>query len=241
MKVFCLDTETTAWMRTWRVVQYAIVSDGYEWERLVKPPTRISPATIKVHRITPAMVKNEPKFTDTLWYHELIRRIHEGEYLIAHHARFDVSILANEWVSVPRYICSCKVARKILKPEWVPRFGLQFLKEYLDLERLYAKQKLTGYAHSALYDTKVLYWLYMYLYSKIEILYPNKDPHEVMREITYDYKPLTRLSFGKYKWMSLTAISQKDKWYLIWLYNSEKKNSVPRQSLLRGIEECLNW
>lgn len=236
MKVFCLDTETTAGMRTGRVVQYAIVSDDYEWERLVKPPTRISPATIKVHRITPAMVKDKPKFNDTQWYPELIQRLEAWEYLIAHHARFDMNILANEWVQVPNYICSCKVARAILKQDWVPRFGLQFLKDYLGLEEKYATEELEGYAHSALYDTKVLYRLYKYLYSKIEILYPNRDPHEVMREITYDFKPLTRLSFGKYKWKTIKSIWEIDKSYLLRLYCSEKKNSIPRQALLKWIE-----
>jgi len=238
VKVFCLDTETSAGMRDGKVMQLAIVDEEYRGEWLVNPKSYIQPGCIAVHKITPEMVADKPEFTQSEWYSELMKRMDNGEYLIAHHAPFDITILANEWVHIENYICSCKVARKILKDDWVPKFGLQFLKEYLRLEELNADDTLTWYAHSALYDTVVLYWLYKYLYEKILEKYPWENPHKVMYDITHDIAPTTRLTFWKYKWQSLKKIAETDIWYLKWLYKSEMQNPAPKRkkSLILWLE-----
>lgn len=221
MKIFCLDTETSAWTRDGKVVQIAIVDDKYRQEWLINPESYIHPWCIAIHKITPSMVADKPNFRSSEAYEELMMRLMNDEVLVAHHAPFDISILCNEWVYIEKYICTCKVARKILRKDWVPRFWLQFLKEYLNLEARNCSDTLTWYAHSALYDTVVLYWLYKYLYEKIQIAHPLRDPNEVMYEITQTSQPVRTLWFWKYKWKSLKLISQIDIWYLRWLYESE--------------------
>jgi len=237
MKVFCLDTETSAWSRDGRVVQIAIVDDSFRQEWLINPESHIQPWCIAVHRITPEMVQDKPNFKSSHASRELKKRLDDDQVLIAHHAPFDTAILANEWVDIRRYICTCKVARKILKKDGVPKFGLQFLKEYLDLEWVNSDDILTWYAHSALYDTVVLYWLYKYLYKKIEDLYPWQDPHEVMYSITHDVIPVRFFRFWKYKWRSLIDVSNIDAWYLRWLYDSEMQlpPAKRKQALIAGL------
>ena len=242
MKVFCLDTETSAGQRDGRVVQFAIVDDSYRWEWLVNPQSYIQPGCIAVHKITPDMVRDKPVFFESEWYDELRNRLNNGEVMIAHHAPFDIAILCNEWVYINKYIDTCKVARKILKADWVPRFGLQFLKDYLDLPWKNPWDTLTGYAHSALYDTIVLYWLYKYLYQKIQTLYPSEDPNQVMLEITMDVQKITRFRFWKYRWKTVSDIAKKDIWYLRWLYESEMKNPAPKRkkSLINALSEFVS-
>ena len=224
MKTFCLDTETSAWSRDGRIVQVAIVDESYREEWLVNPESYIEPGCIAVHKITPDMVADKPNFKNSDAYIELGKRLENDEVLIAHHAPFDTAILANEGVHIDKFICTCKVARKILKPDWVPKFWLQFLKDYLDLESLNSHDTLTGYAHSALYDTIVLYWLYKYLYEKIEQRYPGEDPNEVMYSITHDIIPMKIFKFWKYKWRTLVDVANIDRGYLHWLYESEMKH-----------------
>jgi len=238
MKTFCLDTETSAGSRDGKIVQVAIVDESYREEWLINPESYIQPWCIAVHRITPDMVADKPNFKSSRAYKELQKRLANDEVLIAHHAPFDTVILANEWVHIEKYICTCKVARKILKPEWVPKFWLQFLKEYLDLEALNSDDTLTGYAHSALYDTIVLYWLYKYLYKKIESKYPWQNPHDIMYNITHDVAPMKLFKFWKYKWRTLMDVANIDKRYLHWLYESEMKNTPAKRkaSLIAWLE-----
>ncbi|MDA9129062.1 exonuclease domain-containing protein [Candidatus Gracilibacteria bacterium] len=135
MKVFCLDTETSAGSRDGKIVQVAIVDEEFRQEWLINPESYIQPGCIAVHKITPEMVQDKPNFFASGAYKELQKRLDNDEILIAHHAPFDTAILANEGVHIEKYICTCKVARKILKADGVPRFGLQFLKDYLKLEK----------------------------------------------------------------------------------------------------------
>lgn len=238
LKIFCLDTETSAGSRDGRIVQVAIVDENFRGEWLINPDSYIQPGCINVHKITPEMVADKPFFKQSEWYKELMRRVEDWQFLIAHHAPFDIWILSNEWVHLSNYICTCKVARKILKVHWVPRFWLQFLKDYLKLEEINSGDTLTWYAHSALYDTIVLYWLYKYLYVEIQTQFPWEDPHDIMYNITHDVSPTKRFTFWKYKWKSIKEISKIDIWYLKWLYNSEMENPEPkrRKSLIIWLE-----
>jgi len=95
----------------------AIVDESYREEWLINPESYIQPGCIAVHKITPDMVADKPNFKNSDAYRELQRRLENNEILIAHHAPFDTAILANEGVHIEKFICTCKVARKILKSE----------------------------------------------------------------------------------------------------------------------------
>ena len=96
MKIFCLDTETSAGSRDGKIVQVAIVDESYREEWLINPNSYIQPGCIAVHKITPDMVRDKPLFKDSEAYTEQKKRMDNGEILIAHHAPFDITILANE-------------------------------------------------------------------------------------------------------------------------------------------------
>lgn len=232
-KIFCLDTETTAWMTAGRVVQFAIVDrDGYRNEWLIHPPTPIEIGTQAVHHITPKMVTGAPNFFESDGYIELSRRIEAWEILVAHHAPFDVRILKNEGVQVPEYIDTCRVARHILNAEWISSFWLQYLRYALRLDDDHIWELTSGYAHSALYDTIVLSWLFEALMDRIIFLSPDKDPIEVMLVLTH--KPVvavTKIRFGKYRGKTIEEIFQKDKKYLQWLYTEQLNAPVEDQNI----------
>lgn len=242
--IFCLDTETTAGQKEWRVVQFAIRdNDWYSKEWLIKPPTEITIGTQAVHHITPRMVENCPAFKESEWYTELMRRIEIWEILVAHHAPFDLSILRNEGVKVPKYIDTCRVARHILNSEWVASYGLQYLRYALKLDEIHEDEKLTGYAHSALYDTIILHWLYQFLYEKIKKLSPDKDPVEVMLILTQTpFFSVSKMKYGKYKWKTLTEIAEIDIGYLHWMHGAQmKKDEFDRDyDLIESINKIIN-
>lgn len=232
-KVFCLDTETTAGMIKWRVVQFAIVDrEGFAREWLIKPPTVIEIGTQAVHHITPRMVESAPSFSDSPWFTELSRRLKEGEILVAHYAPFDVRILKNEWVIIPEYIDTCRVARHILNAEGISSFSLQYLRYALKLDEDHPEELTTGYAHSALYDSLVLSWLFEALYSRIEFLSPLKDPIEIMLSLTKQpIAIISKIRFGKYRGKTIAEVAEKDINYLKWLYREQTNAPIEDQNI----------
>lgn len=242
--VFFLDTETTSWATHGRVVQFAIADfSGYKKEWLIKPPTEIEIATQAVHHITPKMVENCPDFMSSEGYSELMKRLDSWEILVAHHAPFDLKILKNEGIIIRNYIDTCRVARHILNTENIRSYSLQNLRYALGLDELHTDETLTGYAHSALYDTIVLKWLYEYLYNKIKTLSADRDPLEVMKILTLE--PLSRnpkIGFGKHKGKTLKEISAVDMGYIHWLYarQQEKDEFEQDRDLLISLQKIIH-
>lgn len=93
----------------------AIVKDGIivkTINRLIKPAHNLyNPFTISVHHITPDMTENQPEFPE-VWND--IRVYFEGAVIVAHNARFDMSVLQNvldtyylPYPEIAGYICTC--------------------------------------------------------------------------------------------------------------------------------------
>lgn len=96
-------------------VKDGVVADCYY--TLIRPPRLcFLPFNIKIHGITPSMVKDEPDFAG-IW-DELRHRL-EGKLIVAHNARFDMGVLKKciETYGLPiphfRYCCTVSISEKV--------------------------------------------------------------------------------------------------------------------------------
>jgi len=223
-QIFFLDTETTSSDTTKaRVVQFSIVSDGYEWEWNTLPPVDIDIGAMATHHITPKHLSWALKFNDCIGKDILLSLIDGGWILVAHNAPYDVAVLHNEWITVPRYIDTLKVAKHILDDSNIESYGLQYLRYFYKLDDLHEWELRGGFAHSALYDTIVLKWFYEFLESKMKKLHPWQDPIERMLELTHTPILMKSFRFWKYNGKTFEEVASMDPQYLFWLKSSEMK------------------
>jgi DNA polymerase III epsilon subunit-like protein len=232
--IYFLDTETTSQDQTRaRVVQMAIVAPSlsddwlsiraphYECEWDILPPVDIDIGAMATHHLTPKKLANAPKFTDSEWFEVLMRRIKDDHILVAHNAPYDVSVLANEWVIVPHYIDTLRVAKHLLEDPGIDSFSLQYLRYFYSLDDAHEWELSGGFAHSALYDTIVLKWFYEFLLEEVKHTKPTVDPVEHMLVLTHSPILIRTFRFGKYNGRTIEDISVDNRGYLEWLLNSE--------------------
>ena len=96
-----------------------LVEDGRitgRFSSLINPETGFDPFNIQLTGITPAAVRQKASFGE-LW--DTLRPLLEFGILCAHNAPFDLSVLSKclkaygiRWLALPRYICTCRYARK---------------------------------------------------------------------------------------------------------------------------------
>lgn len=104
---------------------------------LLKPYTDwFSKYHVAVHNITAFDVRNSPRFEDV--WPKIIRYIEDADYLVAHNAGFDMSVLrrcleyAELAVRLPQSVCTVKLAKK--KLPHLPNHKLNTVAEFLDIE-----------------------------------------------------------------------------------------------------------
>ena len=107
-----------------------------EYYRLIKPKQNyFSGINISVHGITAEDVANEHEF-DVLW-HEEIRQLVEGKFLVAHNAQFDMSVLRAvlDQYNLPYPMLAYNCTVNISKKTWaLPRYKLNVVSDYLGIE-----------------------------------------------------------------------------------------------------------
>ena len=116
-----------------------VIEDGRitdEYYTLVDPQTHFDRFNIQLTGITPQMVADKPDF-GALW--PQLEDLMEGSVLVAHNAPFDLSVLAKclraygiAWRSSVRYICTCRMSRRLL-PQ-LPNHKLDTVSAWLGLE-----------------------------------------------------------------------------------------------------------
>lgn len=97
---------------------------------LINPRQPFDAVNIRIHGITPAMVKDKPSFVE-LW--PTLRKYIEGKPIIAHNAAFDMSVLRycldNGSIEYPNleYYCTYQLSKRLV-PD-LPSYRLNYLAE----------------------------------------------------------------------------------------------------------------
>jgi DNA polymerase III epsilon subunit-like protein len=201
-----------------------------ENEALFKPPIPIEIDAMAVAHITNKMVAEKEPFLDSEMHSALVG-IFSGEHiLVAHNAGFDVEMLKREGLEPKSTIDTYKLAQYLDTEGVIPKYALQYLRYYHDLEVVDAP------AHDALGDIRVLEKLFDYYFQKM--LVGGKEEAVVLQEmLTVSARPILvkKFNFGKYSGTGVADVAQRDRNYLQWLLNEKIKT---RDS---GGENDENW
>jgi exodeoxyribonuclease X len=214
-KLIFLDTETTGnEIGKDRLCQICYKNDDKINTSYFKPPIPISVKAMSVTHITNKTVADKEAFKESKMYKDLNSLLKDG-VLVAHNAKFDIAMLEAEGLSVPKYICTLRIARHFDENNLIPEYGLQFLRYFLDLE-------IEGGAHDAESDVKVLYGVFERLLNKVKEKIPNED-EAIQKMIEISGKPVVfkKFNFGKYKGDLVEDVFKKDRGYLEWMLKTK--------------------
>ena len=202
MNLIFLDTETTGVdPKKDRLCQISYRIGDKTKTEYFKPPLPMSIKAMSITHITNKMLEDKEVFIESKIKKDLKKLLTDG-ILIAHNAKFDIAMLEAEGLSVPKNICTLRVARYLDKEGVIPEHNLQFLRYYLSLE-------VEGDAHNAEGDVNVLYALFERLLSKIKkTIGSEKKAIEKMIEISNTPSLFVKFSFGKYKGKKLEEIGR---------------------------------
>jgi len=227
-KYIIFDTETTGIEEEDRILQIAgliIDSKGEAelYDEIINPQHPISFESMSVHNITPELVEGKPLFAESSFYKRLNELNNPENYLIAHNLPFDLTMIKKEGFKENlKLIDTLRVAKHILPDE--KRKSLQYLRFsrglYHKEEALMKEYNIVLKAHDAMGDVAFLKLLVSDLVSVITSLYPDKNPMEIMVDLTKQPVLLKTLPFGKYKDMSFEELSRKDRGYMNWMKNN---------------------
>lgn len=208
-----LDTETTGSGSEDRLCQVAFKTDtGITVDELFNPNMPISVEAMSIHHITNEMVADKPPFKDSPAYKNLqIIFASDDAVLVAHNAKFDVSMLNREDLFPKKVICTYKLARYLDKDGVIPKYNLQYLRYYLKLN-------IDAIAHTAIGDVLVLKGLFQRIYTKFKGQTIGEDPVAEMVKISGAPVLVPRMPFGKHKGLKMAEVP-KD--YLQWLAGTD--------------------
>lgn len=213
-----LDTETTGNdLSKDRLCQVCYKTLGEKGETKVeyfKPPIPMSVKSMSINHITNKMLEDKEAFTGSRMKKDLERLLATG-ILVAHNARFDCAMLEAEGMTMPKFICTLRVARFLDTDSVIPEYGLQFLRYYLGLE-------VEAAAHDAEGDVKVLVAIFNQLFSKIKETEESEEKAiQKMIEISSTPSLFTKFNFGKHNGKKIEEVSKSDRGYLEWLLNQK--------------------
>ncbi|MFA7209321.1 MAG: exonuclease domain-containing protein [Parcubacteria group bacterium] len=225
-----LDTETTGIGADGRLCQVAYKFNGTESESLFKPPVPIEIEAMAVAHITNKMVADKEPFADSQMKKDLQVLFAAGNILVAHNAAFDAEMLRREQVEVKKTIDTYKVAQDLDVDGEIPKYNLQYLRYYFDLEVENAP------AHDALGDVRVLERLFEYYFQKM-LAESGSEEKVLERMLEISARPILikKFNFGKYNGEKVSEVAKKDAGYLNWLFNQKV---MARE---QGIENDENW
>ncbi len=217
MQIIFLDTETTG-LKDARLVQLAYKKLGEKScvNEYFKPPVPIDIEAMAVHHITEKKVLNRPQFANSDTYIGLSGLL-EQSVLVAHNAKFDISILANEGMTAGKYICTYKIAQHMYD---LPNYKMQYLRYLWNIDIDGAS------AHDAEGDVVVLEQVFNYLldeFSKKNDL-SRDEAIEKFIEVSNTPQLLRRVNFGKHMGKTFEEIKKVDPSYLGWLASLSDKD-----------------
>ena len=143
--------------------------------------------------------------------------------MVAHNAAFDAEILRREKIEVQNIIDTYKIAQHLDSEAKVPRYNLQYLRYYFDLDVSDAP------AHNALGDIRVLERLFDHFFDQMNA--EKNDEKEVIKKMMeISAKPIfiRKFNFGKYKDQLVGEVALSDQGYLRWLLGEKIKDREER-------------
>ncbi len=230
-----LDTETTGNEEKDRLCQICFSYENTLVNELFKPPIPISVESQAVHHITPKMVADKPAFIESATYKELEAILEkETTLFVAHNAKFDIGMLEKEGLFVPQYIDTLRVARALDKNNSIPRYNLQYLRYYLEME-------IDATAHDAMGDVLVLKELFRRL--KDKIIKEENCTEEVALQKMIDISSVPSMihafNFGKHIGKTIEEVAKIDRPYLRWLLEQKKQSSTDEEDWIYTLEYWL--
>ncbi len=249
-----LDTETTGNdVAKDRLSQVCYKTFDGIYTAYFKPPVPMSVKAMSITNITNKMLADKESFHGSLMKIDLEARLVKG-IMVAHNAKFDAAILEAEGMSIPRRICTFRVARELDPESQIPEYSLQYLRYYLELD---IDDGVT--AHDAEGDVKVLYALFMRLLEKMtsgnSLTAPTLAGSEtgvplaerigkekaIAEMIDISSRPsLFRLfNFGKYKDKKIAEVVKMDRGYLQWMLDRKLEDGGQDEDWIHTLEYYL--
>lgn len=238
-KLIFLDTETTGnELGKDRLCQVCYRNSSDIKTEYFKPPLPMSVKSMSITHITNKMLEDKKSFEGSDMQKELKNLLKEG-ILVAHNAKFDISMLEAEGIKINKFICTLRIARSLDKENKIPEYNLQFLRYYLDLD-------IDAHAHDAEDDVKVLHALFQRLLDKVKEDVKDLPAQagenkaiEKMVEISSTPSLFTKFNFGKHKDKSIEEVLKTDKRYLEWLLGEKEKNEAGDEDWIYTLKHYL--
>jgi DNA polymerase III epsilon subunit-like protein len=213
-----LDTETTGIeVLKDRLCQVCYRTPEGIFAEYFKPPVPMSVKSMSITNITNKMLADKKPFSGSAMNKTLQELLSKG-VLVAHNAKFDIAMLTAEGMTVPKSICTLRIARYLDPNNVIPEYNLPFLRYYYELEVPDAP------AHDAQGDVKVLCAVFDKLFERMKEEFPAFSEEELIdRMIEISSKPsLYKIfNFGKYKDKKLEEVVKSDRRYLEWLLSQK--------------------
>lgn len=228
------DTETTGNKETDFLCQIAYRYNGEEFNELYKPESPIPPEASAVHHITNRMIADKPAFRESKDYAIVKALFENGEAIpVAHNAKFDIGMFKKEGIEIPKFICTLRLARHLDKEGIIPRYNLQFLRYYLDID-------IDAQAHDALGDVKILEALFERLKTKM-VKEMGDEEKALAKMLAVSARPslMRTFNFGKYLDKPIADVAKTDAGYLKWLLDQKKQNPADEEDWIYTLEYYL--
>lgn len=228
-----LDTETTGNdVLNDRLFQVCYKQLDKIHSEYFKPTVPISIKSQSITHVTNKMVEDKPPFEGSSMQ-KALKEILKDQVLVAHNAVFDITMLAHEGVSTPRFICTLKLARYLDKDGVIPEYNLQYLRYYLDLN-------VEGKAHEAEDDVMVLEALFKRLYGKM--MAEESDHTKIIEEmirISQEPSLFTLFPFGKHRGKKIEDVCQIDRPYVEWLLEQKLQSTMDEEDWIYTLKYHL--
>lgn len=241
-KILYFDTETTD-IESKDIIQLALIKeDGTTLNMYFKPRDTISFGAMAVHHLTPEFLEKFPTFEKAKLPKDFKDKEFKGDDLmkylkylsekyiwVAHNLEFDKEVLLKKGITIPRGICTFKLARNMLTENDtdLESYSLQYLRYYLGLYKNEDTDHNT--AHDALSDVYFVRDLFRYIQKNSKLSVEN------MIQISKEPAFIRNLNFGKYAGHTLKDIAKEDRNYLEWML----ENITEKEDLRWNIERVL--
>lgn len=234
-KVIFFDTETTGKEADDTLCQIAYKTGDKIFCELYKPIKLIPPEASAVHHISNKMVADKLPFKESVSY-KIIKELFENEnsIVVAHNAKFDITMLAKEDIVPKNVICTYRVANALDTHGKYKKYSLQYLRYALDFD-------IEAQAHDALGDVMVLEILFKRLFDALRKDLNHDDATlEKMIEISAQPILIKEFVFGKHIGKKVSDVAQIDKGYLEWLLKSKLENGDNDEDWIYTLKYYLN-